>query len=117
MKFAVLHSTNVRDSFSFNEDDDGVYGPTQVRKAIATYKSLPVNELSVENVSGYRLADIVDVAGLEDVFGATQNIAKAWKKGERSTSVGDVIIRMNDDYSYNAAFVVGGFGFCQLAGA
>jgi hypothetical protein len=114
MIYAILHSLNVRDSFCFDAEDNDIFGPEHVRAAIRVYMQNPQRPQGT-----YALAGVLEADDLEDAFCRSQNEDADWReRGERSTSVGDVLIPLTDEYDYTGdAFCVERFGFCQLVGA
>lgn len=115
--YAIAHSKDFRNTCEFNaECDNDIFSHDQARRQAEMYKR---SAMPSDNTSGvYQFAGIVEADTLTGAYEASQNVAKAWAKGQRSTSVGDLVIELNDDYTYaeNGFNIVSGYGFCKLAG-
>ena len=115
-KYLVLHSTNCRDTMMFDGEEDpsnSIFSVSQATKAVRHYKNTATQDPNATERL-YMLAGIVEAADLDGAYRMTNHVDGTEDWDKRSTSVGDVIIELDDEYDYVSFHVVDRFGFFDL---
>ena len=113
-KFIVLHSSNTRDSGFFGIGNE-IFSLKDAQKGLYEYKRTMPGD-SYQDGRLYNLAGMLDAEDFEDAYAKSQNMEDHWNTASpcRSTMVGDILYRLTDDYDYDEAQIVSGFGFTKL---
>ena len=116
MKYLVLHSTNCRDTMFFDGEEDpnnSIFSVAECAKAVRHYVRTATQALT-EAERLYTLAGIIEADNLDQVYRKTNHVDGTEDWDARSTSVGDVIVQLDETYDYVSFHVVDRFGFFEL---